>query len=94
MPLLSTEASFGLGQSTTHIGVHKLVDGGENILMTGDIFQCVRAIFLYPDALLSLCRLGLCLLYQGRESSASTGRLAALLLPFELVLFELKTMES
>jgi hypothetical protein len=57
--------------------------------MPSDIVKSVRSVFLHPviksaHGNLSTDRKK----YHGRESSASTGRFAALLFPFELVLSE------
>jgi len=70
------------------VGVDKLVDGCEDVLMSRDVGQGRRSIFLDPWPL-SAClgygkraRARSLAAYHGRVSSASTGRFAADRLPF------------
>ena len=65
--------------------------------MARNIIQGIWSIFLYPiDHQYAFLMLSELIEYShhGRLSSASTGRFAALLLPFEPVLFELKVRDS
>lgn len=91
---LSVEEAWD--ERSIYIRVHELVDGREDILVTRDIFKGVRTVFFNPANTISILtvpstRRGA---YQGRLSSASTGKLAALLFPFELVLSELNIISS
>jgi len=67
--------------------------------VTRDILESIWSVFLNPAVTVShsflvrfLAEVGI--LYHGRLSSASTGRFAALLLPFAFVLSELNIIES
>lgn len=68
------------------VGVDELVDGGEDVLVAGDVVEGCGAVFFDPDAgfvrsielLGRFCNLGT---DHGRLSSASTGRFAVLRLP-------------
>lgn len=72
------------------IGIDKLVDGGEDILVARDVGEGCWTVFLDPDSVsvsdgwrrFMRRRVFLRdLTYHGKLSSASTGRLAALRLP-------------
>jgi hypothetical protein len=67
----------------TYICIDELVDRGQNIMVARDILKRIRAVFLNPTTVSEVNGWIIEPPYHGRLSSASTGRLAALLFPFE-----------
>ena len=77
------------------VGVNEFVDGGEDVLVAGDVVEGVWSVFFYPSgSQRDLVCLGGGVEYHGKLSSASMGRFAALRLPFALVFSELNVMSS
>lgn len=63
------------------VGVDEFVDGGEDVLVAGDVLEADGAVLFDPGFVSEVLSENVGEQYHGRLSSASTGRLAALRLP-------------